>query len=312
MTGALSGARVLVTGGSRTIGATLVDQLVRGGAADVVLVDNMAGDHRRSLGWADAYPELTLIDADLRDGELVGALTQGADLLFHQSDMPDRGEDPQLAVDRLVGAVSTVFGAAARAGVRKVILGSLPPDRGQVRVTSFAEGLLRSLHASHGLDYVALRYADVYGPRVEAQELFCATLVSWMQSIDAGQPPLVPGNGTQTRDLVFTVDVARANVLAAEAPVTDEVCRVATDTRTSLRRLATTLLDVMEAPLEPVLRPAAAAAPTGRRPPTAPARRLHGFRPETGLEDGLRQLVDWWRAQRARQQQRSLAGARPA
>jgi UDP-glucose 4-epimerase len=315
MTGALSGVRVLVTGGSRTIGATLVDQLVRRQATDIVLVDILARDHRRSLGWADAYPELTLVNADLRNSELIGALTQGADLLFHQAGIPEPGEDPRLAVDRLVDGISTVFGAAARAGVCKVILGSLTPDPrqdtdGSDQVTCFAEGLLRSLRTSHGLDYVALRYADVYGPRVEAHELFGATLVSWMQCIDAGQPPLVPGNGAQRKDPVFIGDVARANVLAAEAPVTGEVCHVGTGARTSLRRLATTLLKVMEAPLNPVSGPPPVAAPSERRARVAPAQRLLGFQPETSLEDGLRQLVVWWRGQR--HSQRTLAGARSA
>lgn len=309
MTGGLAGARVLITGGSRTIAAPLVDQLVRAGAADVVVVDTHVVGRDRSLAWANDYAELTLVHGDLRDSELVSSLTQGVDVLFHQSlGVPATDNDCR------IDGVSTVFAAAVRGGVRKVVFGSLPRDgqHGADQVTAFAEGLLRRLHAAHGLDYVALRYADVYGPGMEAQELFCDTLVRWMRCIDAGQTPVIPGSGARIRDPVFVADVARANVLAAEAAVTDEVCRIATGTRTSLHWLARLLITVMDAALEPSLSLTSGIPAPHRRDGTAHAHRLLGFRAETGLEDGLRQLVDWWRAQRGRQPQRDLAGARPA
>jgi UDP-glucose 4-epimerase len=315
MTGALSGARVLVVGGSSTIGAALVDQLVRGGAADVVVVDTITDGQRRSLAWANEYHQVAVVAGDLRDSELVGALMHGVNLLFHQSAAcaPRAGEDRRHAWVRLVDGVSTVFEAGVRAGVHKIILGSLPHDAqgttGSDRAAAFAEDLLRSLHKTHGLDYVALRYADVYGPRMAAPSSLSDTLIAWMARIDGGQPPLLPGNGQQTRDLVFTNDVARANLFAAEAAITNEVCYVASGTRTSLRRLAAELLHVMGAPLEPELLPLPRTRTPGRHhQDRCDARQLLGFRVETGLEEGLRQLVDWWRGQRCRAPERTWAG----
>ena len=100
----------------------------------------------------------------------------------------------------------------------------------------FNEGLLRSFHDMYGLDYVALRYFNVYGPRMDIHGVYTEVLIRWMERIAAGQPPLILGDGTQTMDFVYVDDIARANVLAAEADVTDEVFNVATGDRDEPRR----------------------------------------------------------------------------
>ena len=101
---------------------------------------------------------------------------------------------------------------------------------------TFNEGLLRSFHAMRGLDYVALRYFNVYGPRMDIHGLYTEVLIRWMERIEAGQPPLILGEGAQTMDFVFTEDIARANLLAASAEVTDEVFNIGSGTETSLAR----------------------------------------------------------------------------
>ena len=130
--------------------------------------------------------------------------------------------------------------AAAEAGVRKVIASSsasvyglatqfpTPEDHHPYAndtlygaAKTFNEGLLRSFHAMRGLDYVALRYFNVYGPRMDIYGLYTEVLIRWMERIEAGQPPLILGDGTQTMDFVFTEDIASANLLAAESDATD-------------------------------------------------------------------------------------------
>ena len=103
-----------------------------------------------------------------------------------------------------------------------------------------------------GLDYVALRYFNVYGPRMDIYGLYTEVLIRWMERIEAGEPPLILGDGTQTMDFVFTEDIARANLLAASADVTDEVFNIGSGTETSLTELAQALLRVMgsDLPLE--------------------------------------------------------------
>ena len=101
-------------------------------------------------------------------------------------------------------------------------------------------------HAMRGLDYVALRYFNVYGPRMDIYGLYTEVLIRWMERIEAGQPPLILGDGTQTMDFVFTEDIARANLLAASAEVTDEVFNIGSGTETSLAELAHALLRAMD------------------------------------------------------------------
>ena len=114
----------------------------------------------------------------------------------------------------------------------------------------FNEGLLRSFHAMKGLDYVALRYFNVYGPRMDVHGLYTEVLVRWMERIAEGKPPLIFGDGLQTMDFVCVPDIARANVLAAEADVTDRVYNVASGTEVSLRGLAEALLRTMGSDLD--------------------------------------------------------------
>src|SRR5581483_7483530 len=108
----------------------------------------------------------------------------------------------------------------------------------------FNEGLLRTFHDQHGLDYVALRYFNVYGPRMDTFGAYTEVLIRWMDRIESGQPPLIFGDGSQTMDFVHVADIARANVLAAKADVTDRVYNIATGTERSLNDLAAALLKV--------------------------------------------------------------------
>jgi UDP-glucose 4-epimerase len=144
---------------------------------------------------------------------------------------------------------------------------------------------------------------DIYGAYTEV-------LIRWMERIAAGKPPLIFGDGNQTMDFVYVEDIARANVLAAEADVTDEVCNVASGVETSLNDLAHALLRVMGSDLEPEYGPERKVNPVPRRlADTRKAERLLGFRAEIDLDEGLRRLVDWWRAER---QEASEPTASPA
>jgi UDP-glucose 4-epimerase len=158
------------------------------------------------------------------------------------------------------------------------------------------EGLLRAFHDMHGLPYVALRYFNVYGPRMDLHGKYTEVLVRWMQRIAAGEPPLILGDGTQTMDFVYVEDVARANVLALQADVTSGVFNVGSGTETSLQQLAIALLGVMGSPLRPQYGPERAVNPVRRRlADTRRAEHRLGFRAEVGLDEGLGRLVAWWR-----------------
>jgi UDP-glucose 4-epimerase len=151
----------------------------------------------------------------------------------------------------------------------------------------------------HGLDYVALRYFNVYGPRMDVHGVYTEVLVRWMERIASGRPPLILGDGRQTMDFIHVGDIARANLLAAASELTDDVFNVASGTETSLEELACTLLAVMGA--DPVVEhgPARAVNNVARRvADTSQAASQLGFRARVTLEEGLYSLVEWWRAER--------------
>jgi len=324
--------KVLVTGGAGAIGSNLVDELVLAGAEQIVVLDNFVRGRRENLAWAGANGPVQIVDGDIRDRALVRDLMDGVDVVFHQAAIriTQCAEEPRLALEVLVDATYNVFEAAAEAKVRKVVAASSASAYGlaeQFPTTEshhpyandtmygaakvFNEGLLRSMHAMSGLDYVALRYFNVYGPRMDVHGLYTEVLVRWMERIAAGQPPLILGDGRQTMDFIYIGDVARANLLAAEGDLTDVVYNVASGTETSLLELAQMLLRVMGSHLDVEHGPARAVNGVTRRlASTDLARDELRFTAEVDLEEGLTRLVDWWRAERAggfAQPARSLA-----
>src|SRR5438477_6259968 len=127
------------------------------------------------------------------------------------------------------------------------------------------EGLLRSYHAMFGLPYVALRYFNVYGPRMDTHGAYTEVLIRWMDRIAAGQHPLILGDGNQTMDFVYVEDIARANILAMKSDVSDDVFNVASGVETSLNDLAYALLRVMGSDLKPQYGPTRKVNPGPRR-----------------------------------------------
>jgi len=317
---AVRGARALVTGGAGTIGSHVVDLLVRGGASEIVVLDNFVRGRLANLEWARGNGSVEVVEGDIRDAALVHKLTQGTDLVFHLAAIriTQCAEEPRLANEVLVDGTFNVLEAAAAAKVRKVVASSSASVYGLAEefptterhhpynndtfygaAKAFNEGMLRSFHSMYGLDYVALRYFNVYGPRMDIYGLYTEVLIRWMERIEAGTAPLILGDGLQTMDFVHVADIARANILAAEGDLTDDVFNIASGTETSLKELAQALTDVMKADLVPEHGPARSVNGVTRRlASTAHAEDRLGFKAEIGLYDGLQGLVDWWRGQR--------------
>jgi UDP-glucose 4-epimerase len=317
----LRGARAVVTGGAGTIGSHIVDALVRHGAAEVVVVDNFVRGLHRNLAYAQAHGTVVVVDGDIRDAGLMHRVLPGADVVFHQAAIriTQCAENPRLALEVLADGTFNVVEAAVAAGVPKVVAASSASVYGQAEVfptgerhhpwhddtfygaaKAFNEGMLRSFAATNHLRYVALRYFNVYGPRMDVHGLYTEVLIRWMERIAAGQPPVIFGDGAQTMDFVHVRDVARANVLAATAPVSGVVLNVGSGTEISLRQLAVALLRAMGSDLEVEhLPPRAVNGVTRRMADTTLARELIGFEALVALDEGLHELVRWWLAQRA-------------
>ncbi len=310
--------RILVTGGAGTIGSHVVDQVLAAGATEVVVLDNFARGRMENLADAERIAEgrLRVVEGDINDPPLVRELVDGIDVVFHLAALriTQCAEQPRLALESLVDGTFTVLEAAVAAGVRKVVASSSASVYGlaeQFPTTErhhpynndtfygaakvFNEGMLRSFHAMYGLDYVALRYFNVYGPRMDVHGLYTEVLIRWMECVARGAAPLIFGDGLQTMDFVHVADIARANVLAAQADRTDTVYNIATATETSLAGLASALLAAMDSDLVPEHGPERAVNGVSRRlADISRAATDLGWTPEIELTDGLRDLVAWW------------------
>lgn len=327
----LQGERVLVTGGAGTIGSHIVDKLIDAGATEIIVIDNFVRGRRENLDRALASGSVRLVKGDIRDRALIDRLIRGIDVVFHQAAIriTQCAEEPRLALEVLVDGTFNVVEAAAHEGVRKVVAASSASVYGLAEefptterhhpyandtlygaAKTFNEGLLRSFHAMNALDYVALRYFNVYGPRMDIHGLYTEVLVRWMERISEGIAPLIHGDGSQTMDFVYVEDIARANVLAAVADVSDEVFNVASGVETSLAELAHVLLEVMGSELSVEFGPERAVNKVPRRlADTSRAHERLGFEAKVNVRDGLTRLVDWWRAEREKATPAALAAA---
>jgi UDP-glucose 4-epimerase len=316
-----TGARVLVTGGAGLIGSHIVDLLLAGGeCSEIVVFDNFVRGRRENLAQAVQHQSVKVVEGDIRDLKLLAPVMDGADVVFHQAAIriTQCAEEPRLALEVMADGTFNVLEAAAQVGVKKVVAASSASIYGAAELfptpeshhpygnrtlygatKAFNEGLLRSFYEMYGLKYVALRYFNVYGPRMDIYGAYTEVLIRWMERIAAGQPPLILGDGNQTMDFIYAEDAARANLLAARAGVSDEVFNVASGREASLNDLAALLLKVMGSDLRPEYGPQRKVNPVPRRlADTAKAHRLLGFEAKVGLEEGLRRLVLWWRQQR--------------
>ena len=315
----IKGQRCLVTGGAGTIGSTIVDQLVAANAGEVIVLDNFVRGRRENLAGVLGSGKVRVVEGDIRDRRLVTELMSGIDLVFHQAAIriTQCAEEPRLALEVLVDGTYEIVEAAADAAVRKVVTASSASVYGLAEqfpttekhhpyandtlygaAKTFNEGLLRSFHVMRGLDYVALRYFNVYGPRMDIYGLYTEVLIRWMERIEAGHPPLILGDGTQTMDFVFTEDIAQANLLAASADVTDEVFNIGSGTETSLTGLAHGLLRAMDSDLPLEFGPPRGVNKVTRRLADVSRAAEHlGWKAEVSLDEGLRRLVTWWREQ---------------
>jgi UDP-glucose 4-epimerase len=310
----IEGTRILVTGGAGFVGSATVDQLLRKGAAEVRVLDNFIRGNARNLEGAQKTGRLTLVDGDIRDADMVDSLTEGVDYIFHQAALRITrcAEAPREAIQVLVDGTLNILESAVRHKVKKVVAASsasvygdpsyLPMDEdhpfnnrtlyGAGKIAN--EQMLRSYYEMFKLPYVAFRYFNIYGPRMDLDGVYTEVLVRWMDAIEAGQPPKIFGDGSQSMDFVYVDDVARANVAGLVSDTTDEVFNVGTGVQTNLNELCHLLLKVTGSNLKPEYREARKVNNVQvRRAAIEKAERMLGFNAGVDLEAGLKLLIEW-------------------
>jgi UDP-glucose 4-epimerase len=313
----INGSKILVTGGCGLVGSTTIDLLLRDfDPARIVILDNLNRGTLANVEQALKDPRVTLLREDIRNVEAVHRATRGMDAVIHMATLRITAcaAEPREALGVMCDGSFNVLEAAQAAGVKKVVTASTASVYGLADVFPtpethhpynnrtwygaskvMLEGLLRSFYDMYGLPYVALRYFNVYGPRMDIHGKYTEVLIRWMERIAAGQPPLILGDGKTTMDFVYIEDVARSNIVALQSDVDDDVFNVASGVETSLNELALALLKVMGSDLKPEYGPERKVNPVSRRlADTTKAERVLGFKAQVGLEEGLRRLVAWW------------------
>jgi UDP-glucose 4-epimerase len=311
----LRGANIFLTGGAGFVGSHIADQLLAAGVARIVILDDLVRGRRENLAAALATGRVQLTVGDLCDPLLVNELMSGADFVFHQAALriTHCAEDPMRAVQVMVVGTQNILQAAVQHKVKKVVAASsasvygepsyLPMDEnhpfnnrtlyGAAKIAD--EQLLRAYNEMYGLEYVALRPFNIYGPRMDVFGVYTEVMIRWLQRLASGQPPVIFGDGTQTMDFVFVKDVARCNLLAMASDVNDQVFNVGAGVETSLLELCTLLCQESGHPeMSPTFVAARKVNPVTRRlAAVRGARDAFGFEAHVGLREGLRELVDW-------------------
>ena len=327
-------SNILVTGGCGLVGSTTIDLLLRDySPASIVILDDLSRGTLANVKKALKDPRVTLIQEDIRDPDAVHRAMQGMDAVIHMATLRITAcaANPREAMEVMCDGSFNVVEAAKAAGVKKVVAASSASIYGLADTFPthedhhpynnrtwygaskiMLEGLLRSWNDMYGLPYVALRYFNVYGPRMDIHGKYTEVLIRWMERISAGQPPLILGDGTQTMDFVYIEDVARSNILALQSELSDDVFNIASGIETSLNDLAAALLKVMGSGLQPEYGPERAVNPVSRRlADTTKAEQLLAFKAQVNLEEGLSRLVDWWRANKMEVQPTSKMEVQP-
>lgn len=317
----IDGASILVTGGCGLVGSTTIDLLLREHSPQrIVILDNLNRGTLANVESALKDRRVSLLEGDIRDARTVHEVSRGMDAIVHMATLRITAcaAEPREALGVMCDGSFNVLEAAQAAGVKKVVTASSASVYGHADVFPtredhhpynnrtwygaskvMLEGLLRSFNDMYGLPYVALRYFNVYGPRMDIHGRYTEVLIRWMERIATGQAPLILGDGSTTMDFVYIDDVARSNILALQSDVSDEVFNVASGVETSLNQLAAALLKVMGSDLQPEYGPERKVNPVSRRlADTEKARKMLGFSAAVPLEAGLARLVDWWHSNR--------------
>jgi UDP-glucose 4-epimerase len=309
----LKNQKIVVVGGAGFIGSHIVDQLLDEPVAEVVVIDNFVRGTRENLARAAADPRVRIVEGSIASPDLLAQAFDGAAGVFHLAALWlfECVHEPRSAVDiNIVGTVN-VIEAAARAKVKRLVFSSSASVYGDALFTPMTEEhpfnnrtmygatkiageqFLRTAHDQHRLDYVALRYMNVYGPRMDYRGTYVSVIMKVLDRIEQGLPPVIFGDGSQAYDFVHVEDVARANVLAMKSDATDECINVGVGVKTTINELVSHLLRLTGSSLQPEYRPQEQMFVTHRVGSIDKAQRLLGFTGQIALEDGLRSVVEW-------------------
>jgi UDP-glucose 4-epimerase len=331
----LSGKKFVVIGGAGLIGSHTVDQLLKHDIRHVLIYDNFVRGRYENLHAALQDPRVKIFDVggDIMQSDILAAALAGADGVFHLAALwlLQCHEFPRSAFDVNVRGTFNVVEACVKGGVQRLVYSSSasvygdavrePMDEdhpfnnhnfyGATKIAG--EAMLRAFHHRYQLNFVGLRYMNVYGPRQDYHGAYIAVIMKMLDAIDRGEGPTILGDGSEAFDFVAVEDCGAANVCAMRAGTTDRFYNVGTGRRTSLRELAEMLLE-LTGYRQPIRYGPRSQATLVRNRIGCPKRASAeiGFTATIGLQEGLRRLIEWRHAHRDEVAARRVAAGVPA
>jgi UDP-glucose 4-epimerase len=300
---------VVITGGAGFIGSRVTEILVDRGY-EVRIFDNLARPDLAALERLVASPHVELIEGDVRYADAVRRAVTGSDFVIHLAAVSINKSiaDPAESLDINIIGSNHVFQAAADERVRRLVFASsasvygeperLPmPEEGPFHPATpyclsklAAEHLLDFYGRTTGLEWNALRYFNVYGPGQKVSAYYTSVVLAFLTRIQAGEPPIIDGEGSQSMDFIHVQDIARATADAMESERWGYAMNIGTGITTSIADLAAILIEVSGVDVEPIFRPRDVLV-SRRAADIALAEDVMGWKPEISVEDGLRDLV---------------------
>lgn len=315
----LTNAKVLVIGGAGFIGSHVVGELLKTDVGQIVVYDNFARGKRNYLTphLKDSRCSLFLDGADIRDTDVLDAAMQGCDYVFHLAAMwlLHCKDFPRTAFHVNIEGTFNVLEACVRHKVKKLVYSSSASvygDAVEVPMTEShpfmnrnfygatkiaGEAMCRAYYDRYGLDYVGLRYMNVYGPHQDQTAAYTGVIPIMLNKIDANEPPVINGDGSQAYDFISVQDVARCNVMACQSETTDEFYNVGSGIQTSIKELCDLILDLKQSDLKVTYKPYSAddarRLVQNRIGCPLKAERDLGFTYKDDLKSGLLNLIEW-------------------
>jgi UDP-glucose 4-epimerase len=319
----LQNKRIVVLGGAGLIGSHTVDQLLAEGVKEVLIYDNFVRGSRSNLAAAlrDQRVRIHDVGGDILQTDILRAALEGADGVFHFAALwlLQCHDYPRSAFDVNIRGTFNVLEACMAKGVKRLVYSSSASvygdavqdpmtedhpfnNRNFYGATKIAgEAMARAFHHRYGLDFVGLRYMNVYGPRQDYRGAYIAVIMKMLDAIDQGEGPTILGDGSEAFDFVAVEDCARANICAMRATASDRFYNVGTGVRTSLRELAERLcaLTGCNQPINYQPRSQATLVRNRIGSPRLAAQEI-GFSAGITLDEGLSRLIAWRKADKAR------------
>ena len=312
----VKGSTILVTGGAGFIGSYVIEQLLPLQPKKIIIIDNFIRGSKENMKSFFNNPVIEFHQGDMRDTALLEKCIAGTDYVFHMAALRINAcaANPRDVFDVMLKSTFEVAELCVKHKVKKVIYSSSASVYGLAQhfptpetdnpynnqtfygaAKMWGEQLFRSYKFMYGLDYVALRYFNAYGPRMDTDGKYTEVMIKWLDCIRDGRNPLIYGDGSTTMDFVYVRDIAQANIAALQADVTDEAFNIGNCEETSLKQLLDVLLKVNDSTLEPEYREENSINPVSRRlADVSKAEKLLDFKPSVSLEQGMRELTEWY------------------